>query len=134
MKGTILTYLKEYGDVPLAKQPMNDVDSLILCQLSYLKFDGMVSDVRRNGPFVTLRQLKEHEDFDKLFADERYEKVNRALFDGLLKGMRFCNIRLNCYINVVLKESETQFSAVTILLEDGTMYIAFRGTDETLVG
>ena len=134
MKGTMLNYLQKYGNVTLAEMPMNDVDSLILCQLSYLKFDGMVSDVRRNGPFVTLKQLREHRDYEKLFADTRYEKVNRALFEGLLAGKRFCNIRLNCYINMLFKESETQFSAITILLEDGTMYVAFRGTDETIVG
>lgn len=134
MKGTILNYLQEYGDVTLAEKPMNDVDSLILCQLSYLKFDGMVSDVRRNGPFVTLKQIREHKDYEKLYADTRYEKVNRALFEGLLTGKRFCNIRLNCYISMLFKESETQFSAITVLLEDGTMYIAFRGTDETIVG
>lgn len=134
MKGTILNYLQEYGNVSFDRLPMNDVDSLILCQLSYLKFDGMVSDVRRKGPFVTLKQIKAHKDFEKLFADTRYEKVNRALFEGLLSGKRFCNIRLNCYISMLFKESETQFSAITILLEDGTMYIAFRGTDETIVG
>lgn len=134
MKGTILTYLKEYGDVSLQEMPLNDVDSLILCQFSYLKFDGMVSDVKENGPFVTIKQLKQHEDFPKLFADVRYERVNRALFEGMLSGKRFCNLKMNCYVNVIEKESETQFSAITLLLEDGTMYLAFRGTDETIIG
>ncbi len=134
MRGTILTYLEEYGDVPLSKMPMNDVDSLALCQLSYLKFDGMVTDVRENGPSVTLKALAEHKDYEKLFADERYEKVNRALFEGMLSGRRFADMRLNCYINMIEKEWETQFSAVTFLLDDGTTYIAFRGTDETIVG
>jgi len=43
-------------------------------------------------------------------------------------------MRLNCYINMVEKEWETQFSAITYLLEDGTIYVAFRGTDETIIG
>ena len=134
MAGTILEYLEEYGDVSLREAPMNDVDSLALCQFSYLKFDGMVPGVRENAPSVTLRQLAEHADYEKLFADERYEKVNKALFERMRKGKRFQNMRLNCYINIVEKEWETQFSAITMLLEDGTMYIAFRGTDETIVG
>lgn len=134
MPGTILSYLEEYGDIPLSEMPMNDVDSLVLCQLSYLKFDGMVTDVRENGPSVTLKELAKHKDCEKLFADERYEKVNRALFRGMLSGRRFSNMRLNCYINVIEKEWETQFSAITFILEDGTIYVAFRGTDETIVG
>lgn len=134
MAGTILSYLKEYGDVSFGEMAMNDVDSLILCQLAYLKFDGMVSDVKENGPSVTLKELAEHKNYEQLFADERYEKVNRELLKGMLAGRRFCNLRINCYINVVEKEWETQFSAVTFFLEDDTMYIAFRGTDETIVG
>lgn len=54
MAGTVIEYLKKYGDIPFREKPLNDVDSLALCQLSYLKFDGMVSDVRHNGPSVTL--------------------------------------------------------------------------------
>ena len=49
MVGTVIEYLKKYGDIPFREKPLNDVDSLALCQLSYLKFDGMVSDVRHNG-------------------------------------------------------------------------------------
>ncbi len=134
MAGTIIDYLKEYGNIPFAEMPMNDVDSLILCQLSYLKFDGMVPGVRENAPSVTLQELAEREDYEKLFADERFEKDNRALFEGMIGGSRFRSLRLNCYVNMVEKEWETQFSAITFLLEDNTPYIAFRGTDETIVG
>lgn len=134
MSGTIIDYLNKYGDCSFLEMPMNEVDSLALCQLSYLKFDGMVPDVRKNGPSITLEKLAEHADFGKLFADERFEKNNRALFAGMMSGKRFRGMRLNCYINLVEKEWETQFSAITFLLEDGTIYIAFRGTDETIVG
>ncbi len=42
--GNIVDYLKEYGDCPISQMPFNDVDSLVLCQLSYLKFDGIVPE------------------------------------------------------------------------------------------
>ena len=32
------------------------------------------------------------------------------------------------------KEWETQFSAITFILDDGTLFLAFRGTDETIIG
>ena len=134
MAQTMIGYLKKYGDCPLTEMPMNSVDSLILCQLAYLKYDGLVCDVRDNGPSITVKEIAEHADFDKLFADVRFEKANRELFQEVIKGKRFSNMRLNCYINLVEKEWETQFSAVTFLLEDGTMYVAFRGTDESIVG
>ena len=132
--GTIIDYLKEYGDRTWEEYPMNDVDSLVLCQLSYLKFDGMVPDVRDNKASVSLTQISQHADYEKLFSDSRYEKDNRALFEAMLAGRRFRSLRLNCYINMVAIEYETQFSAVTCLLDDGTLYIAYRGTDETIIG
>ena len=134
MAGTMIDYLKKYGDCSLAQMPFGDVDSLILCQLAYLKYDGIVCDVRHKGPSVSLKDIAAHADYEKLFADERYEEVNRQLFEAALAGKRFGNMRLNCYINLIEKEWETQFSAVTFLLEDGTIYIAFRGTDETIIG
>ena len=134
MAGTVIEYLQKYGDISFREKPLNDVDSLALCQLSYLKFDGMVSDVRHNGPSVTLREIAERPDVDKLFGDVRFEKENRALFEGMLSGRRFRDMKLNCYINLVEKEWETQFSAITFILDDGTLFLAFRGTDETIVG
>ena len=136
MKGTIIDYLREYADVNLKDEPMNDVDSLVLCQFAYLKFDGLVPAVTENARPVSLQQLYEHPDYEKLYGDERYEKNNRALFEAMLKCERFRNMKLNCYINIIENQAdfETQFSAVTFLLEDGTMYVAYRGTDENIVG
>lgn len=134
MAGTILNYLREYGDISFRELPMSEVDSLVLCQLAYLKFDGMVPGVEENRPSVRLSELREHPDYERLFADERYEKVNRELINGMLAGKRYRDMKLNCYVNFIEKEWETQFSAVTYLLEDGTLYVAYRGTDETIVG
>lgn len=136
MKGNIIDYLNEYADVSLKDEPMNDVDSLVLCQFAYLKFDGLVPAVTENVRPVSLQQLYEHPDYEKLYGDERYEKNNRALFEAMLKCERFRNMKLNCYINIIENQAdfETQFSAVTFLLEDGTMYVAYRGTDENIVG
>ncbi len=131
---TVLDYLKEYRDISFREMPMTEVDSLALCQLSYLKFDGLVPEVHENLPSVTLATLKKNPESDKLFADVRYEEVNRALVDAMLSGKRYRNLKLNCYVNLVEKEWETQFSAITFLLEDGTVYLAYRGTDETIVG
>lgn len=134
MSGTIHSYLRERGNVSFAECPMNDVDSLVLCQFAYLKFDGLVPGINENRPSVTLRELDMNPYREGMFADERFAKDNRELFEEMLAGKRFGSMKLNCHINVIEKECETQFSAVTFILDDGTIYIAFRGTDETIVG
>ena len=34
---------------------------------------------------------------------ERFEKDNRALFEGMLSSGRYAGLRLNCYMNIVNK-------------------------------
>lgn len=132
--GTVLDYLEQYGKYTFREMPMTEVDSLALCQLSYLKFDGMVPGMEEDLPSVTLKSLEGHPDFEKLFSDVRFEKENRALAGRMLAGKRFGDIRLNDYVNIVDEKWETQFSAVTCELDDGMVYVAYRGTDETIVG
>lgn len=132
--GTVLDYLEQYGKYTFSEMPMTEVDSLALCQLSYLKFDGMVPEMKENRLSVTLKSLEEHPDFEKLFSDVRFEKANRALAGRMLAGRRFGNIKLSNYVNIVEEKWETQFSAITCELDDGTVYVAYRGTDETIVG
>lgn len=134
MAYTIIEYVKKYGDYSFLEKPMSDVDSLALCQFCYLKFDGMVPLVTENKKSVTMQELMAHEDYEKLYADERFAKSNRALFEAMVHSRRFKTLKMNCYINIVETEWETQFSAVTFFLEDGSIYIAYRGTDETIVG
>lgn len=136
MPGTMFEYLKEYGAVTFMEEPVNEVDSLILCQFAYLKFDGMVPDVTADEAFVTLQELKAHADYEQLFRNVWFEKTNKKLFEELLASRRFCNIKMNCYVNIIETEAdwETQFSAITFMLEDGTIYIVYRGTDEKIVG
>ncbi|MCQ2539534.1 MAG: DUF2974 domain-containing protein [Acetatifactor sp.] len=131
---TVIDYLKEYGQYSFREKPLNDVDSVILCMLSYLKFDGVVPNVRENRPSVTLAGIKEGPDYDKLFGDKRYELNNRRLVETILSGRRFNQLKMNCYMNLVHKDYETQFAALTFILDNGLAYVAFRGTDETLVG
>ncbi len=134
MADSILNYLKKYGDLSFKERPFCEVDSLILCQFAYLKFDGMVPSVQENKPSVTMEDLANHESYDNLFKNVWFEKKNRELFERMYAGKRFHNLKLNCYINIIEKEWETQFSAVTFLPEDGPVFVAYRGTDESIVG
>lgn len=132
--GTIIDYLKEYGDYTFTEKPMNEVDSLILSQFSYLKFDGIVPEIGKDEASVTMEYLDQHQDKERLFSDERYREPNMALFDGMKKSIRYSTLRMNYYVNIIDIERETQFSAITFILQDKTVYIAYRGTDETIIG
>lgn len=132
--GTILDYLREYGDYSLEEKPFSDVDSLVISQLAYLKFDGIVPGPEEERPPVSLQEIAAHADYDHLYADERYRRNNTALFLGALNGRRFGNLRLWNYVNLIEPERESQFSAVVCGFSGGLTYVVFRGTDENMVG
>ena len=132
--GTILDYLREYGDYSFEEKPFSDVDSLVISQLSYLKFDGIVPEPGEECAPVSLSEIAAHADYDHLYADERYRKDNTALFTGILKSRRFGQMRMWNYVNQIEPEQESQFSAVVCGLTEELVYVVFRGTDENIVG
>lgn len=132
--GTILDYLKEYGDYSLEEKPFSEVDSLVVSQLSYLKFDGIVPGPEEAHAPVSLPEIAAHADYDHLYADERYRKDNTALFQGILKSRRFGQMRIWNYVNYIEPEIESQFSAMVCGLSEKIFYVVFRGTDENMVG
>lgn len=134
MAGNMIDYVKERGHESLKERPFCEVDSLVLSQFSYLKFDGIVPEVDSRKAPVGILEISRHADFEKLFADERYREVNQGLFDAVKKSRRFGSMKLGLYENIIDVNKETQFSAVTFFLDDGTIFVAFRGTDETIVG
>lgn len=132
--GTILDYLREYGGYSLEEKPFGEVDSLVISQFSYLKFDGIVPGPGEGRGPVSVAQIAAHADYDHLYADERYRKDNTALFTGVLKSRRFGEMRLWNYVNQIEPEKEIQFSAVVCGLSEELAYVVFRGTDENIVG
>lgn len=132
--GTILDYLREYGGYSLEEKPFGEVDSLVISQFSYLKFDGIVPGPGEGRGPVSVAQIAAHADYDHLYADERYRKDNTALFTGVLKSRRFGEMRLWNYVNQIEPEQEIQFSAVVCGLSEELAYVVFRGTDENIVG
>lgn len=110
------------------------VDSLVLSQLAYLKFDDIVPSLSDTTSATPIREIATMENLGTLFQDVRESKSNQQLFFAFVNSPRFCDVKLAFYINQLDDKTEKQFSAITFLLNDDTAYIAFRGTDSTFIG
>lgn len=127
----ILDYLRWRGDLPLTASPFNAVDSLILSVLAYVPFDGVVPpSATRKGPTIAEAAAGLAESGAAAFRDGD----DRDLLAALAASERFGSMRLCAYENVIDIGREKQFAAVTALTGDGRAYVAYRGTDHTLVG
>lgn len=134
----IVDYVNNF-QYTLTEREFNDVDSLVLCQLSYLKMKRLIPGLEDGQEFMPFREVLRKENEEQVFADERYREDNQKLTAAILKSRRFRDLRVNFYIDILDKEMEIQFSAVTYLLGgteeiEPVYYIAYRGTDENLVG
>ncbi len=133
----MLDYVDWRGDIPFSVSPFNEVDNLLLAHLAYLELDGIVPGPEQEGA-VSLRQT------GVAYAD-KFGPVDKSLWPPLkfnvmemLRRMqdttRFGPCRLSRYVNEISMEEECQFSAVTVALPDGSLYLAFSGTDNSVAG
>lgn len=124
----ILYYLRQYGDISFSRHAFNEVDSLILCQLSYLNFDLYVAESE-----VFLLSLLDDEQIERLSENTFSPKKNIRLLRILRQSKRYQTIRLCHLRNHLSYEECEQFYALTFVLDD-FLYLAFRGTDLTILG
>jgi hypothetical protein len=131
--GNIIDYAEAMED-SFTIRNINAVDSLILSQFAYLQFSGFVPGFSDNSEPISIGDLAKNGNLDKLFIDVRDSRKNRRLFHALSQSPRFRNVRLAYHVDKTDFSLEKQFSAITYLLDNGTAYVAYRGTDSTFVG
>ena len=124
----VLDYLRWRGDLPFTRDPVNPVDALIFCALSYLHYEELTQDGE------TLRQAAERFFALEDVSDRIRSKNDPELLALAAESERFGTAQLYFYRSLLIREEDTQFAAVTFLLEDGSAFLAFRGTDSTITG
>ncbi len=112
----------------------NLVDSLVLSQFIYIHFNKVVPKLAGNGAPVRMGELLKAEYIPRMLHNVRDPKSNRRLLLALGMSPRFRNIQMCCYSDHLNISEQKQFAAITYLLDEKTAYIAYRGTDSTVVG
>ena len=132
-----MDYLDWRGDLTFREAPFNEVDNLILAQLVYVEFAGIVPAPGEEGT-ITVKEACElfFAAHDRKEIMERVSMTKTAAFvlEKMAQTERFCNAQLFGYINDISKEEQSQFSVVCVRLDDKSIYVSFSGTDNTIVG
>lgn len=136
-----------------SEKPLNRVDSLIFSSLTYLPYEEIYKAYyqRINKPDTEYNFFYCHQNRKKEpkklyfynFIDTAYFK-NQAesdpsddtyrLLRAVINSPRFRTTKIAYYSDTFDSDLEMQFSAVTFFPDDGSAYIAFRGTDSSFVG
>ncbi len=129
-KNTMNEYLDWRGDLEFTRDKLNEVDCLIFASLSYMNLDkAQYADTSNLLSAPTLKQV-----YDEVKGEKCFGSMFLPLFNKCAMSNRYKDVKVMCYKSVVDYGEETQFSAVTFVLPSGEIVIAFRGTDDSLVG
>ncbi len=132
----IFDYLIWRGDLTFSAAPFNEVDNLLLSMLSFIEYRDIVPSKLLGTPVrlsECLRRYEEHfptgEDFGIIIPGETNDLFRRAAMSA-----RYSEIYAAYYVRETNEREQSQFAAITYILPDNSVFIAFRGTDDTLVG
>lgn len=132
--GTIWSYLQWRGDLLLTQDGFNEVDNLLLCIISYIDFrriDRLCSPDPADAMTIggVCACLTEQDEQVGL-SPEPYIPLMRAV----AATKRFEEVKMFAFEDRRDAEKEMQFAAVSFLLPDNSVFVAYRGTDTSLVG
>lgn len=133
----IMDYLDWRGDISIGYSPFNEVDNLILSHLSYVNFDEVVPSIDSDES-ITIKEASDL--FFEIHTEKEIKeevsltKSSMFLLKKMAETRRFADMKLSKYVNKIDYDEEKQFSAISIAIDENTIYLAFRGTDDTIVG
>ena len=130
----INTYLRRFGRYTLREKPFNEIDALILSELAYVNFQLVAPSIDESKA-KPLRLKKLVVDDPLAFYRGSVDAIqNRTMVKLMMKSRRFKDLKIVFCENVFEKKTINQFFAMTIFLPTGEAFVAFRGTDTSLLG
>jgi len=129
-------YLSWRGDLSFLDSPFNPIDNIILSQLSYFTMDEIIPELKdKTGISIDLAvRIFDEKSKQPGFNFTSQFKEDPHLIRALGSSRRFGNCQLFGYENLIDTDRQLQFSAMCIYTGDGYCFIAFRGTDSSIVG
>jgi hypothetical protein len=133
----VMDYLDWRGDLSFEAAPFNEIDNLILAQLVYVDFAQIVAGVDA-AEQIYLRDASrifwENHSEEEILERVSMTKTAAFLMRKMAETKRFEKIKLSKYVEDISDEEQSQFSVVCVTLPDDSIYVAFSGTDNTIVG
>ena len=123
------SYIDKYGNVTYNEKKETEIDILIYSQLAYLPIDSI--DFHNNKKYY-LEEIAVNINRD-VFLESLIAQRNALKTLDIIKALpRFKEVQVYDYEYIV--DDDSQFGAVTFILPNKRIVIAFQGTDNTIAG
>ncbi|MCR4955395.1 MAG: DUF2974 domain-containing protein [Lachnospiraceae bacterium] len=130
----MLDYLDWRGDLTFQQSKFNEVDNLLIAQMCYAPFEGIVKEGMEG--MLTVKEVADLYFEKYTLRKQKSMESQQIRATGVLAKMAQSKRFKDCYLGFYVQQTteKQQFSAITMDLGENCLYIAFRGTDNTLVG
>lgn len=127
-------YIIWRGDITFDKSPFNIVDNLLFSYAAYTDLRGVIKE----GEAMTI-----HDAAEKFFETHTEEECLKSgsliahspvVLRRMGESARFGNLLITDYVRDINEEETQQFSAMHFNIDKRHAYVAFCGTDDTIVG
>lgn len=125
-------YIRWMGDFPIAATGFRDADALVLSALAYIDLSPVFAGGAEDVPLSACAAMVESGRLRVMITgpDDGYPELLRLA----AASRRFGELRMSGYVDVLRAEPPLQFSAVCFRDDTNLAFLAYRGTDNTLVG
>lgn len=127
--GNIKDYIDWRGDITLQKAHFNEVDNLIFSEIVYIDLKKIVDRKKIKLGEAINSYLEKGIKYDLPLSEDPI-----PFLKVLKDSVRFKDLKIFNYVNISSKKEEKQFCAISIELNYNTIYVSFKGTDNTLFG
>ena len=129
----LFDYLEWRGDLTFRQVPVTMVDNLLFSCLAYVVLQDIVGGLY-NGEIKTIAESAM--EFAALSEEAKNlrDKNDERIFYAMANTKRFGDLPLQYHVQQLDKAAEKQFAAITIALDDGSHFVAYRGTDYSVIG
>lgn len=127
-------YIRKYGNLSFEEKPFTNIDAMILTIAAYSNLEVVAPslfDVKSKP--VLLKDIIEF-DLSILTAGRTFYHQNKKLFKLAKNSKRYGDIGICNILKIHDKVLSNQFYAATYIIPDVGTFIAYRGTDTSMVG
>lgn len=128
----IIDYVWEHGD-SFSVRPLCRVDSLVFSQLSYFQLPSEAIPAW-GWTGLPIHELYRSDWLDEMCGHMYDPPGAKRLIAALAASPRFRDVLVCNYVMQIDHLTQMQFSAMSFRMSPDQTYVAFRGTDNTIVG
>ncbi|MBR0295579.1 MAG: DUF2974 domain-containing protein [Bacilli bacterium] len=127
----INSYIRKFGQKSFEELSFNDIDALILAELSYIDIDTLFEEGQTE---ICINDIDIKNAKKSTFSSSVDALYNKTMLKNMINSVRYKDLVIKDVIRKYSIKDINQFYALNVVFPNGDCYLSYRGTDITLIG